>query len=191
MSRAVMLLAVALAVACKGPVVPNPMTGEMRYTCCNMHYEKTAMTDVNFQQGVLIPYGTRVQILEVRRNSVKFQPQGHPPITLVRRYGKNAGSMDEYLDRLFPREDTHAKLPVATWTKKGKQSSGDADKIRKNIETGSVDAGMTRDEVLMALGYPPAHRTPSLDTPMWTYWQNRWATFQVLFDGDRVSRVNR
>ena len=27
--------------------------------------------------------------------------------------------------------------------------------------------------------------------PMWTYWANRWTTYQVYFDGDRVSRVNR
>ena len=50
---------------------------------------------------------------------------------------------------------------------------------------------MTKQQVIMALGYPPAHRTPSIDGPMWTYWANRWATFEVYFDGDRVSRVNR
>jgi hypothetical protein len=190
MSRAVMLIAVVLAVACKGPVVPNPMTGQMRYTCCNMHYEKPEITDVNFQKGAVIPLGTRVQILEVRRNSVKFQPQGHPPITLVRRYGKNTTGMDEYLERIFPPDDPRGKLPVAAASKKGKQT-GDADKVRKNIETGAVEAGMTRQQVLMALGYPPPHRTPSLDAPTWTYWENRWATFEVVFDGDRVARVNR
>jgi len=26
---------------------------------------------------------------------------------------------------------------------------------------------------------------------MWTYWANRWATFEVYFDGDKVARVNR
>jgi outer membrane protein assembly factor BamE (lipoprotein component of BamABCDE complex) len=61
----------------------------------------------------------------------------------------------------------------------------------KLIEQAQVEPGMTRDEVLMSLGYPPAHRTPSLDSPTWTYWANRWATFEVYFDGDRVSRVNR
>ena len=50
---------------------------------------------------------------------------------------------------------------------------------------------MTRDQVLMSLGYPPAHRTPSLEGPTWTYWQNRWATMVVVFDGDKVVRVER
>ena len=64
MSRAhLVVAALALAVACKGPAVPNPMTGESRYTCCNIHYEKTEITDVNYLTGAMIPFGTRVQIL--------------------------------------------------------------------------------------------------------------------------------
>jgi hypothetical protein len=50
---------------------------------------------------------------------------------------------------------------------------------------------MTRDQVLMSLGYPPAHRTPSLDSPQWTYWQNRWQSFVVDFNGDKVDAVRR
>jgi len=45
--------------------------------------------------------------------------------------------------------------------------------------------------VLMSLGYPPVHRTPSLDAPQWTYWENRWVSYVVYFDGDKVSRVQR
>jgi len=183
--------ALALALACKGPAVPNPMTGESRYTCCNIHYEKTEITDVNYLVGAVIPFGTRVQILEVRKNSVKFQPEGHPPITLVLRHGRKALGMDEYLNRLFLREDPHAKLPMSKPAKGAKAATGEAEKTRKNIEQGVVDVGMTRDQVLMAIGYPPAHRTPSLQSPVWTYWSNRWATFEVYFDGDKVSRVSR
>src|SRR5207249_3968373 len=75
------------------------------------HYEKPDISDVNYLKGTLIPFGTRVQVLEVRKNSVKFQPAGHPTITLVLRYGKEAITMDQYLDRTFVREDPHTKLP--------------------------------------------------------------------------------
>ncbi|HJQ83286.1 MAG TPA: hypothetical protein VKA21_04375 [Candidatus Binatia bacterium] len=201
MSRAAIVLAAVLAVACKGPSVPHPATGETRYTCCNMHYEKNEITDANYLKGTLIPLGTRVQIVEVRRNSVKFQAQGHPPITLFLRHGKDVIGMDQYLDRVFVRDDPHARLPRAEAPRpvKGKKGGGDgggkqaaeAERVRKLIEQGVVEPGMTRDQVILALGYPPVHRTPSLDSPMWTYWANRWATFEVYFDGDRVSRVNR
>jgi len=45
---------------------------------------------------------------------------------------------------------------------------------------------MTRDQVLLSLGYPPTHRTPSLSGPEWTYWYNRWITFKVVFDDKGV-----
>jgi hypothetical protein len=193
MSRASLVVAtLALALACKGPAVPNPMTGETRYTCCNIHYEKTEITDVNYLTGAVIPFGTRVQILEVRKNSVKFQPEGQPPITLVLRHGRKVLAMDEYLNRLFLREDPHAKLSTPKPAKGGKgAAAAETDKTRKNIEQGVVDVGMTKEQVLMAVGYPPAHRTPSLQSPVWTYWSNHWSSFEVYFDGDRVSRVSR
>jgi outer membrane protein assembly factor BamE (lipoprotein component of BamABCDE complex) len=170
-------LVLAAAAGCKGPAVPHPLTGQTRYLCCNLHYEKTEISDVNFQQGTVVPFGTNVQILEVGRRSVQFQPSGYPAITLVLRYGKEVLPMDQYLDRLFLPDDPRAKLrrvPAATV---------------KLIEQGSIDVGMTRDQVLMALGYPPAHRTPSLESPQWRYWENRWHQFVVYFDGDKVSRV--
>jgi hypothetical protein len=57
------------------------------------------------------------------------------------------------------------------------------------IEQGTVEPGMTRADVLMALNYPPASRTPSLDASEWHYWHNRWKEYVVVFDGDRVARV--
>ncbi len=96
--------------------------------------------------------------------------------------------MDQYLELIFLREDPHAKLPKPG---KDKKQAAAAERTRKLIEEGTVEPGMTKDEVVMALGYPPAHRTPSLSASMWTYWANRWATFEVYFDGDKVSRVQR
>ena len=190
MSRtvAVAVSALALALACKGPSVPSPLTGQSRYLCCNLHYDKSEITDVNYLQGTPVPLGTTVQILEVRKNSVRFQPAGHPPLTLVFRHGRKMMTFEQYLDRLFVAEDPRAKLPKPS---RDRKHAGEAEKVRKAIEGGMVEPGMTREQVLMAVGYPPAHRTPSLESSMWTYWTNRWATYQVYFDGDRVSRVNR
>jgi hypothetical protein len=188
--RVATVCALVLAAACKGPTVPHPMTSESRYLCCNMHYEKTEISDVNYLKGTVIPLGTRVQILEVGRRSVKFQPAGHPPITLVQKYGKDTQGFDQYLDRIFLRDDPRNNLPKLGKSAKPAQTK-DVERIRKDIESGVVEAGMTKEQVIMAIGYPPAHRTPSLDAPQWTYWANRWATFEVFFDGDRVSRVNR
>lgn len=195
-----------LAAACKSPAPPNPLTGQSRYLCCNLHYEKDEISDANYQVGTLIPFGTRVQILEVRRNSVKFQPEGHAALTIKYDYNAKGGlPFQTYLDRMFVPEDPHlhlaaahpARAPARKVKGKGKARAGApppavASSRVKLIETGGFpEPGMTKEEVLMMLGYPPAHRTPSLEAPDWHYWQNRWHQFVVYFDADRVTRVQQ
>lgn len=168
-----------LAGGCTTSNIPSPYEGQTRYLCCNLHYEKPTIADVNFQQGTLVPLGTPVRITTVKGRAVTFEAAGYPPLTAVLKYGRDNLSMDAFVNRLFVERDPRAKL---THLPK---------KTRELIEAGQVDAGMTRDQVLMALGYPPAHRTPNLDSSQWIYWQNRWKSFLVDFDGDRVDSVRR
>jgi len=167
-----------------GPKVESPLNGQYRYTCCNIRYEKPEITDVNYTQGALIPYGTRVQIIEVKKNAVRFQPDGHPEMTLVYRHGRKIYPFEQYLDRVFLTEDPRRGMTT------GKKKSASS-KFAKQIENGLVEPGMTKEEVLKTLGYPPAHRTASLESPVWTYWRNRWETYVVYFDGDKVDRISR
>ena len=186
---ALLTLAAALPLGCEGfqgPKVESPLNGQYRHTCCNIRYEKPEITDVNYTQGALIPYGTRVQILEVKKNAVRFQPDGHPEMTLVYRHGRKLYPFEQYLDRIFLVEDPR-KGTVTT----GKKKAAAGSKFAKQIENGLVEPGMTRAEVLKTLGYPPAHRTASLESPVWTYWRNRWETYVVYFDGDKVDRISR
>ena len=41
---------------------------------------------------------------------------------------------------------------------------------------------MTKNGVRIALGYPAAHRTPSLENNSWIYWHNRFGTKVIEFD---------
>lgn len=172
----------------QGSKVESPLNGQYRYTCCNIRYEKPEITDVNYQQGAIIPYGTRVQIIEVKKNAVRFQPVGHPEMTLVYRHGRKIYPFEQYLDRIFLVAEP--KGPVAVSTSK-KKAPPPAAKFARQIEQGLVEPGMSKADVLLALGYPPAHRTASLESPIWTYWRNRWEVFMVYFDGDKVDRIGR
>jgi hypothetical protein len=176
-----------------GAKVESPLNGQFRYTCCNIRYEKSEITDVNYQQGAIIPFGTRVQIIEVKKNAVKFLPVGHPEITLVYRHGRKVYPFEQYLDRIFlvDQPTLAASAPASTSKSKKKAAPPAAAKFERQIREGQVEPGMTKAEVLMALGYPPAHRTPSLESPIWTYWRNRWDVFMVYFDGDKVDRLGR
>src|SRR3989454_12721251 len=90
--------------------------------------------------------------------------------------------------RFFLAEDPSARFPKRPAD--GKQAA-EVDKTRSMIEDGTVSVGMTRDQVLIALGYPRADRTPSLDAPTWRYWASRGDTFEIYFEGDHVSHVSR
>lgn len=174
-TRLLPLLALLVA-ACQAPL-PHAFTGTTRYLCCNVHYEKPKISDLNHQQGAMLPVGTPVQVTRVTRSGVVFEAPGHPPITLVLKYGRRVLSLDEYLERILLPTDPRPRLRTLP-----------ADR-RRRIERAEVAPGMTRDEVLLSIGYPPAHRTPSLASPSWTYWENRWSSFVVHFDGDRVDHI--
>lgn len=180
------ILAALLVPACKGGVgplrsaeIPHPLSGATKRLCCNLYYEKTKVNDGAWQVGHKVAFGTRVRIERVRRDAVEFTPEGHPTLTLVYRYGDKAVPFDAYLDQLFADHDPRGRL------RKASAKRVDA------VERGIVDVGMTKDQVLMARGIPPAHRTPSLESPTWTYWQNKWNTMVVYFVGDRVERIAR
>jgi hypothetical protein len=49
---------------------------------------------------------------------------------------------------------------------------------------------MTKEQVIVSLGYPPAHQTPSLDAPQWKYWHTSLGSYLVVWgNGDRVEDV--
>ncbi|MEM9861396.1 MAG: hypothetical protein AAF938_07260, partial [Myxococcota bacterium] len=59
------------------------------------------------------------------------------------------------------------------------------------VQTGQVYQGMTKQGVVLALGYPPEHRTPTLHQDVWRYWQTRMGTFEVYFSNGVVTGIRR
>ena len=60
---------------------------------------------------------------------------------------------------------------------------------RRNILNGTVALDMSREAVVLALGYPPKHKTPSLDYNQWRYWRSRYSTYIVYFKDNQVIKV--
>jgi hypothetical protein len=54
--------------------------------------------------------------------------------------------------------------------------------VRRAVSAGKVAIGMTREQVIVSLGYPPAHETPSLDVDRWKYWHGKLDPFLVVWD---------
>ena len=57
------------------------------------------------------------------------------------------------------------------------------------IRAGQPRRGMTKEEVLIARGFPPSHVTLSLDSDQWRFWQNRWNTIIVQFADGKVETI--
>lgn len=60
---------------------------------------------------------------------------------------------------------------------------------QQGIKEGRALVGMTKKAVILAIGYPPGHKTKSTDDDMWTYWHSRFNTFIVYFQDGKVREV--
>jgi hypothetical protein len=69
---------------------------------------------------------------------------------------------------------------------------GLSDVDRQGITAGMAMVGMSKQGVLVALGYPAKHRTPSLEQNRWVYWKGRHNYYVVEFDesGNVAAIVN-
>jgi len=55
---------------------------------------------------------------------------------------------------------------------------------QEGIKAGRAIVGMTKQGVMIALGYPAKHRTPSTDLNSWIYWKGRFNVLTVNFGQD-------
>lgn len=145
--------------------------GRSLYTCCNIHYEHDEINDANYFVGATLPFGSPATVEAISDSSVTFR-SGATKLTLFHSYGRDQESNQQYVSKILVEADPHTAFDTYP------------PKIREAIADGRVEKGMTRDQVLMSLGYPPTHRTASIEAPTWTYWYNRWVTYTVSFGSD-------
>ncbi len=55
---------------------------------------------------------------------------------------------------------------------------------QEGIQAGKAMLGMTKQGVMIALGYPAMHKTPSTDLNTWVYWKARFNMLTVNFGED-------
>lgn len=165
-----------LVTSCASSVAPDVLQqwrSKTLYTCCNLHYENPAkISDANYFVGSTLPLGSSAIVQRLTDRYVTFS-SGAQTFTIRQEYGTNETAeqfAQKWLVEADPRERL-ATFPPA---------------VRDAITDGRVEVGMTREQVLMALGYPPTHRTASLAMTTWTYWYNRWFSYQVQFNGAGV-----
>jgi hypothetical protein len=147
------------------------------YTTRNMHYNVSRRAKIvdttNYQVGILIPVNSEVTMDSVNRNQIVFTYKGQD-IILRNRVKYTGVGIDEIAKRYFSAK----KVDLSKFSKKEQQA----------IRIAQVIPGMSKKAVLISLGTPPAHVTPTTEMNQWRYWRTRWSTFFINFkDGKAIN----
>ena len=142
------------------------------YLCCNMRTDGSWISDSNYQETgkTMIPFGSPVKFRSFGRNRVNIEVLGKKQ-SIGNDYSRDL-SIEEFGKRYIVTEDPRAKIAKAPA------------RIRNAIEQAKVARGMTREQVLMALGYPITSETPDLQDKYWRFWLWSFDPFTVVFGGD-------
>ena len=162
------------------------MAGHYYFLGNNLHTDQTngKVSSVNYQlRGDMIPWGTEVRIVRVAKKYLVFEDVAK---RRQYRYGfywktRTAVPLKEHVERVFVKSIDELK----------KQVDGMSELDKDGIYEGRVKLGMSREGVLVAIGYPPEFANPEelLTDREWMYWINRFERVVVGFG--RNGQVNR
>lgn len=151
------------------------------YTLVNLHPDeaRAKLYAVNYQQEGLIPLCTPVELVDLGRKRLTFR---------VRETGRTYDY--DYHKAAVEPFPVHLQRYFGTTCNTAEVKKLGA-KDREGIRKGRALPGMTRQGVIYAIGYPPPHRTPTLEADRWVYWESRFDTMAVVFDAQgRVKEID-
>lgn len=114
-----------------------------------------------------VPYNTRLQA-DPGSDLILFVTDAGLYVRYEFNPGRMGMSSEQYVELIT------SPTPVSY------EGLNDAD--RKGIQAGKAIVGMSKQGVLIALGYPAKHYTQSFEQNRWTYWKNRYNKYTVEFD---------
>ncbi|MFC1840348.1 hypothetical protein ACFL1N_12255 [Thermodesulfobacteriota bacterium] len=146
----------------------------IHYQCNNRDCKASYANYTDPGEGhVILPVNTPVEIKKWgRRGFIVINKNNKEKILFEYHAKRMQMSIQDYLKHIT----SSSEVSLGKLSKKDK----------KGIEEGKASKGMTKDGVMMALGYPATHKTPSLKSDKWIYWANRFRTLAVNFDEDGV-----
>ena len=152
---------------------------EKVYLKTNIWYSNPAeISCLNIQQGKILPIGSEIEPVKTTPSGdIVFKDKKGQLYTIKFSEGTALTSMREYIKTIF------------TTTPPEEFLKGIDPNVLLRIKRGEAVAGMTRKDVLLSYGYPPAVRTPDLRNESWIYWITDTRTVRVVFRGDTVTKI--
>ena len=158
-----------------GEALPGPahdMVGGEYFTRHGLRQEKNRWRSTNYGRGTLVPINTKVRVDDITSSTIRLTivASGKPlKLSNIEKY--TGGGTDVLAERTLSTEPTDLS----------------GFEFQKDIRVGRLRLGMTKEEAILARGYPPVHRTYSTEDDRWVYQQNRFVTQTILFaDGKLI-----
>ena len=154
--------------------------GKKVYLAHDIWYQQPMdISFVNYQQGKILPFGSEIEFIEAYPDYVVFKTvNDNAEYKIINDPQASLLSNAELFHQLF--------TTVNPNTKTAKMS----DEVITKLKQGKIEVGMTRDQVLLALGPPPRKMTPPNTKVTWIYFLKRpLTTTHVVFKGNKVSYV--
>lgn len=148
------------------------------YTCCNMRYESGNdwINELNYVGWPMIPLGTEASLSKYGRYRASATIGGKP-MRIGQDYTREQLSLEQYMARWIVKDDPKVKL--ATFPAN----------IQAAIKAGKVLNGMTREQVIMSVGYPLTQENPDLEAPMWRMWVSSFGEYQLMWENGKVKDI--
>lgn len=157
----------APATTASGGVPTFPRPG---FTCCNLRYDDDQISDSSDADLSILKAGTPVTVLGYGRNRANLDVEGKAMV-LDHEYGRDQEVLDTWVNKFVVSEDPRPR--IASWPAN----------IQAAIRAGKVVRGMTRQQALVAVGYPRANVTKSIDEDIWRLFLGR-GEYQLHFGAD-------
>lgn len=146
------------------------------YTCCNFHYEGDWINDANYATLPMIPAGTPAKVTGYGRYRAFVELDGKK-YRLGQDYGREQETLQQWTAKMIVAEDPKKKI------------AGYPASVQEAIKLGRVAVGMTREQVIISVGYPLANENPSLDAPVWRMWISSFGEYQLVWENNRVKEI--
>jgi len=141
-------------------------------TLTNLHpddgYER--LYAANFQQPGLIPICSEVTLLMMFTDKMLFRVNATGKEYWYLEYDATQEPLSTNLSHYFGQDCPQGRLAALTPIEK------------EGVRLGIPKKGMSKDALVLAIGYPLRRDTPSLEDSTWRYWISRFSYFTVQFD---------
>jgi hypothetical protein len=148
------------------PPFIEPEPGNSYYARFTFFYERGRYLATNYKRGTPVSINTPIQLLGYGDDEMVIEVNGQ--VIKVKNISKyTGGGIREFASLMLADQPT----PIESL---GKSLAAD-------IKMGNLRMGMTKEQALMAYGYPPKHETPSIEGDRWVYWTSRYVKRTVVF----------